>query len=526
MDSKPEGTEEVDADIIADLPGDGTEETEVEKKQRLAKEKKEALKEWGGTASFGRLLSLATWTDLLILVLGILGAIASGAGQPMMCLMFGDLIDGLGATMFTNFDMAAMSNMTAAEQTAAIEALTAEAQAVMLQNVGETAINFILIGCGVCVAASLQGWGFAYFADSQVKKMRPLYFDLMLHRDVGWFDTHSPGALPGEMMADLEALHEAFGTKLGVSVMSFSGLVIGLTVGFILSWQIALLMLATLPLMAGGAVIMSSAVLDFVQEAQGPYEKAATLADEMLFAIRTVVAFGGEAREIRRYSAAVESASRGGLRNRIKTGVGMGYIWFVYFAAMALAFWFASKLMYDGQEDLTSGKVMAAFTCVLTVGFMVGNIAPGFANIAVAKASMARFFYLVNHESTIQKRLRDDREVIGPIETLQLDEVHFAYPARPDIKVLHGLSLTIQKGQKVAVVGESGSGKSTIMALLERFYDPLEGAVRVNGKDLRNINIQSYRKQIGYVGQEPVLFATSVRENILQGSSMQFVGRY
>jgi len=100
---------------------------------------------------------------------------------------------------------------------------------------------------------------------------------------------------------------------------------------------------------------------------------------------------------------------------------------------------------------------------------------------------------------------------------LSLEDVHFAYPARPEMKILHGLSLTIKKGQKVAVVGASGSGKSTIMALLERFYDPQQGAVKINGEDLRNLNIESYRKQIGYVGQEPVLFATSVRANILQG---------
>ncbi|CAE7517987.1 ABCB5 [Symbiodinium sp. CCMP2592] len=432
---------------------------------------------------------------------------------------FGDLIDGLGSTMFAEFDTTAFVNMSAADQASMMEAMSQQANELMLESVGDTAIKFILIGCGVCAAASLQGFSFAYFVDSQVKKMRPMYFDAMLHQDVGWFDTHSPGALAGEMTADLEAFHEAFGTKLGVSIMSSSGLITGLAVGFFLSWEIPLLMLATLPLMSAGAFIMGQAVLDAVQEVQGPYEKAAALADEMLFAIRTVVAFGGEAREIRRYSDAVSSASKGGLRNRIKMGFGMGYIWFVYFAAMALAFWFAMTLMTGGKEGLTSGRVMAAFTCVLTSGFMIGNIAPGFANIAAAKVSMARFFCLVNRESTIQKRVRDDREVIGPIETLQLEDVHFAYPARPEITVLHGLSLTIQKGKKVAVVGESGSGKSTIMALLERFYDPSEGKVLVNEKDLRTINIQSYRKQIGYVGQEPVLFATSVRENILQGSS-------
>ncbi|CAE7372180.1 ABCB1 [Symbiodinium necroappetens] len=519
MASKLEGAGPDEADVIADLPAEEKEETEAQKTQRKAKERKEGLKEWGGSASVAKLLSLATWTDFLILAIGFLGAVAHGAGQPFYKSRFGDLIDGLGSTMFAEFDTTSFMNMSAADQASMMEAMSQQANELMLESVGDTAIKFILIGCGVCAAATLQGFSFAYFVDNQVKKMRPMYFDAMLHQDVGWFDTHSPGALAGEMTADLEAFHEAFGTKLGVSIMSSSGLITGLAVGFFLSWEIALLMLATLPLMSAGAFLMGQAVLDAVQEVQGPYEKAAALADEMLFAIRTVVAFGGEAREIRRYSDAVSSASKGGLRNRIKMGLGMGYIWFVYFAAMALAFWFAMTLMTGGKEDLTSGRVMAAFTCVLTSGFMIGNIAPGFANIAAAKVSMARFFYLVNRESTIQKRVRDDREVIGPIETLQLEDVHFAYPARPEITVLHGLSLTIQKGKKVAVVGESGSGKSTIMALLERFYDPSEGKVLVNGKDLRSINVQSYRKQIGYVGQEPVLFATSVRENILQGSS-------
>lgn len=264
---------------------------------------------------------------------------------------------------------------------------------------------------------------------------------------------------------------------------------------------------------------MATAVEDALKEVQGPYEKAAALADEVLFAIRTVVAFGGEARELKRYGAATDLAKRGGLKNRIKMGMGMGYVWLVYFAAMALAFWFAMKLMYDGNEDLTSGKVMSAFFCVLTVGFMVGNIGPGFAGIGAAQTSMARFFYVVKHDSEIQRRQVDDRLKIDRVDTLQLQNVHFAYPARPDIKVLQGVSLTIQKGQKVAFVGESGSGKSTIMALLERFYDPVEGAVLVNNTDLRKLNIQSYRKQIGYVGQEPVLFATSVRANIMQGST-------
>jgi len=502
----------VDIDAVADLEV-SPQESDKDKRKREAEEKDEVLKEWGGKASLGKLLSLTTCKEKLVLALGFLGACAHGAGQPVLCLMWGDLIDGLGASISGDFEIENFANYTPSQ----IQALHDQMADQMLENVGIIAVKFIVIGCCVCVAAALQGFAFPWFVDSQLAKMRPLYFDAMLHRDVGWFDTHSPGALPGEMSSDLETFAEGFGSKLGVSAMAFAGLCVGLSVGFALSWEIALLMLVTLPLMAVGAVVMSSAVLDARREVQGPYEKAAALADEVLFAIRTVVAFGGEAYELGRYANAVDVAKRGGLKNRIKTGVGMGYIWLIYFCSMALAFWFAMTLMYNGKEDLSAGKVLSAFMCILTVGFMIGKIGPGFAGVAAAQASMARFFFLVRNESTIQKRTCDDRKPAGQIETMAFENVHFAYPARPEMKVLNGVSLTIQKGQKVAVVGESGSGKSTIMALLERFYDPLEGAVLINGEDLRTLNIESYRKQIGYVGQEPVLFATSVRENILQG---------
>ena len=110
------------------------------------------------------------------------------------------------------------------------------------------------------------------------------------------------------------------------------------------------------------------------------------------------------------------------------------------------------------------------------------------------------------------------RQELSSIENFAFDQVHFHYPARPSVKILNGVSLTIQRGQKVAFVGESGSGKSTIMALLERFYDPSSGMVSVDGQDMRKFKISSLRRCIGYVGQEPVLFSQSIRANIMQGN--------
>ena len=95
--------------------------------------------------------------------------------------------------------------------------------------------------------------------------------------------------------------------------------------------------------------------------------------------------------------------------------------------------------------------------------------------------------------------------------------VDFAYPARPDVRILKNFCLTIKAGKSTALVGQSGSGKSTIIGLIERFYDPLKGSVRIKGTDIRNFNLKSLRKHIALVGQEPTLFAGSIRDNILYG---------
>eukprot|EP00928_Gymnodinium_smaydae_P033185 TRINITY_DN23836_c0_g1_i1.p1 TRINITY_DN23836_c0_g1~~TRINITY_DN23836_c0_g1_i1.p1 ORF type:complete len:1336 (+),score=227.56 TRINITY_DN23836_c0_g1_i1:98-4009(+) len=483
-------------------------ETEKEKKAREAFERKEKLKEFGGSASIFKLLSLASPAELLLLFVGVLAASAHGVGQPVMCLMFGDLIDATQAPVSPEM----IANMSPAQMAALQEAFQNE----FIDNIARIALKFTAIGAGVLVLASLQGFCFPQFVDLQMQKMRPLYFDAAIHRDVGWFDTHDAGALAAEMNDDLALFADGFGTKLGASFMALGCVVAGMVIGLYLSWQISLVMLATFPLIGIGAAAMGQAILDLQNETQGAYTTAARVADEVLFAVRTVVSFGAERRELQRYEKSVEIARKGGLKNRIKTGFGMGWIWLSYFASMALAFWYGMRLIYDGA-DLSVGRMMSAFFCVLTAGFTMGQIGPGFGGLYGARFAMARFFHMISNDSEIEKRQLDNRENISAIETMELQNVHFVYPARPTIKVLNGLSLSIGKGQKVAIVGESGSGKSTVMALLERFYDPTDGCVLVNGKDLKMFSVRSFRRCIGYVGQEPVLFATDVRSNIMQG---------
>lgn len=498
----------MDAETISEAPHV---ETDKEVAARLKEQEKKKLAEFGGAVPFSKLVSLASPAELAVFFLGVLAAAAHGLGQPLLCMMFGDLIDANAAPV-------AVGESFNASAFAEYELENPLASDAFIEEVSSIAIKFILIGVGVAVVGSVQGFAFSWFADRQVAKMRPLYFDALLHRDVGWFDTHDAASLPTVMGSNLDEYAEGLGTKFGVSVQSTSCLVGGLIFGFVLSWQIAAMMCICVPLLGLGAAIMGKSIMDMMLETQGAYSEAAKVVEEVMFAIRTVVAFGGEFREVGRYSAAVEEARRGGVRNRLKIGMGGGYIWMMYFWSLALAFWFGMMLVYNEWDtEISVGKMMSAFFCVLTAGFVMGQIPPGFAGYVKAKSVMAMFFHSLENDSEIQRRLKDERPDVGPISSLEFSNVTFSYPAQPEVTVLKGLSLSIQQGQKVAVVGESGSGKSTVMALLERFYDPTSGQVLVNGQDLKNFSVKSYRQQIGYVGQEPVVFATSVRENIMQG---------
>jgi ATP-binding cassette subfamily B (MDR/TAP) protein 1 len=485
-----------DVDALPDIKTEDEDEDPKAKEKREKEELKAKMAEFGKPIGMRKMCSFASSYELMWYAFGWLGAIAHGFGAPALCIIFGDMIDSMDSSK--------------------------QAGGLNMDKIEDLALQFALIGIGVIITSTFQGLGFGWFAEVQANKIRPLYFQAALHRDVGWFDTHDIGSFPAEMSQDIEDLQAGLGAMVGITIMSFSQLIFGYLLGFIKGWLLAIVIFVTTPFMAVGAAIMMSAMMDIQMETQGAYQQAAKVVEEVLFAIRTVVAFGGEHRELARFSVQVDKAKKGGIMNRVKVGAGMGYTWGFLFLSYAIAFFAGMMMRYHGIKDPVSGEVygigriLSVFFAVLTGGFSLGQMPTGLQHFSTAKVSGARIFWVIETVSEIQ-RIEDNRKDVGPIEDIVLKDVHFNYPARPEQKILVGLNLTIRKGQKIAVVGESGSGKSTVMALIERFYDPSSGAVLINGTDLREFSVKKFRRQIGYVGQEPVLFATTMRNNIMQG---------
>mmetsp|Transcript_113154 Transcript_113154/g.205802 ORF Transcript_113154/g.205802 Transcript_113154/m.205802 type:complete len:1316 (-) Transcript_113154:105-4052(-) len=447
--------------------------------------------------SLMKIFAFADASDMLLLSIGILGALAAGVCNPLVCILFGDVFEGVG-----NPDIDEM-----------------------LDVVNDMVRDMCWVGLGMGATSFMQAFGIRAFEDRVIKKVRVAYFDAVIHQDMGWHDMSEPSSLPARMSSNISTMSAAFGDKLGSAVMALAAIVSGYIMCFIQGWHLALVLTPFVPFLGAGSVFMGQVVQDQQSGSQGHYARASGMVEECLYSLRTVVAFGGEKRMLTDFSGAVEMVRKAGVRYQTKAGAGIGYLMMVLCFSYVAAFYAGMLFIYHEVERVegevwAAGKILGIFFVVMTGGFMAGQLQPGYAAWQNGRYAAKTVFETIENVPDVHRiNGPDDRTPVQSIDKIEFLNVKFSYPARPDVTVLTNLSLTIMKGQNVALVGESGCGKSTVVALLERFYDANGGEVRINGQDIKQVNITSFRSLIGYVGQEPVLFAGSVRENIVRGSA-------
>lgn len=294
-------------------------------------------------------------------------------------------------------------------------------------------------------------------------------------------------------------------------------MIIGLSFAFASSWKLSLVMLATIPCMGLGAALNAVVMLGGEFDEKKDVAESQLIASEAVQNIRTLRSCGAQAWVLRNYTA----ASIGPLARRrtmaIKQGISFGVSQGMLFPCYGLGFWYGTKLMID--DGLPYSNMLKAILCVIFAAWGMGEALGFMPDINEAKTAAHDVFELLDTPSRIDP-------ITAPVGAIQDDgdgsisfnNVHFAYPQRPDVPILQGLSFTVKKGQKVALVGPSGGGKSTVIALLERFYDPSQGSILIGGKhELAKMDVTWWRQQIGYVGQEPVMFDLTLADNVKYG---------
>jgi ATP-binding cassette subfamily B (MDR/TAP) protein 1 len=378
---------------------------------------------------------------------------------------------------------------------------------------------FLMLAIVQFMAYSIQGTLFAKCSERLIHRVRDQAFRTMLRQDIEFFDLdeNSAGALTSFLSTETTHVAGLSGVTLGTLLLVSTTLVSACTLALALGWKLALVCIATIPVLLACGFFRFWMLSQFQRRARSAYAGSASYASEAITAIRTVASLTREEDVLRQYRASLAAQQRASLRSILKSSLLYAASQSFMFLAFALCFWYGGTLI--AKREYNMFQFFVVFSSVIFGAQSAGTIfsfAPDMGKAAESARSLKALFDrkpLIDTWSTTGEALDS---VDGQIE---FRDVHFRYPTRPEQPVLRGLNLTVSPGQYIALVGPSGCGKSTTIALLERFYDPLGGGIFIDGKEISSLNVNSYRKHIALVSQEPTLYQGTIRENILLGAA-------
>jgi ABC transporter fused permease/ATP-binding protein len=371
------------------------------------------------------------------------------------------------------------------------------------------AVIFAVLGVSIASRYML----FSNAGERVVAKLRGDLFASLMSQEIAFYDSQKTGELTNRLSADTTVLQNTVSANISMALRNFVAVGGGMIFLFLTSPQLTALMLAIVPPVALGAVFYGRKVRKLSKDVQDALAKSSDVAEESLSGIRTVRSFAAEATELKRYRTAV-SGSLALAFHRIRlSATFIGAASFAVGIAGVVVFWFGARMVI--QRELTSGTLIVFLMYTVMVATSLGALSELWADFNRAAGAAERVFDLLERKPLITSGAG---RMLPQLEgRVSWENVDFAYPTRLDMPVLRGFDLTLKPGEVVALVGPSGAGKSTIASLLYRLYDPQKGRVLLDGVPLSELDQDWLRQQIGVVAQEPLLFSTTVAENIRYG---------
>ncbi|KAB8212046.1 P-loop containing nucleoside triphosphate hydrolase protein [Aspergillus parasiticus] len=430
----------------------------------------------------------APW--LCALLISVICAVVAGAAMPLVTIVFGAL-----AREFINGDENTPDNVRG--------------------RVQHLTLLLVYIAIGSFIATMISTLGLNAVGEHITCRLQRRYLSSVLQQNMAYFDIVGTGELTSRIDQDMKLIQTGISQRLGNIISGVSGFVVAIICAFIQNRRFASIMISQ-PIAMILLVGLMGFWLSVTQQRGLPHSiKLENLAQEVLNAMRSVIAYRSQERYARKYHDMLLLPAALDFRERLIFGVIVAGSFTILHWANGLGFWQADRLFRQGY--CTVSEALSILYATVVAGGMLCQALPYVVDVTKASQAANRVFSVIERVSPINP-MADTGRIYGPIRgEVCFDHVEFTYPSRPDRTILKDISFTVPAGHTVALVGPSGSGKSTVFGLLARLYHPISGGIMLDNEPIDQLNVSWLRSQIGYVSQDVTLFRASIHENISHG---------
>lgn len=376
-------------------------------------------------------------------------------------------------------------------------------------------LYFIYLAIGEFATIYVCTVGFIYTGEHIAGKIREQYLAAILRQNIAFFDKLGAGEITTRITADTNLVQDGISEKIALTLTAVATFVTAFIIGFIKYWKLTLILTSTVFAITAVMAVGSTFIIRYNKQSLASYALGGTVAEEVISSIRNATAFSTQDKLARQYDAHLTEAEKWGLKLKVVLAIMISAMMGIMYLNYGLAFWMGSIYIVDGQTSLSS--VLTITLAIMIGAFSLGNVAPNAQAFTTSIAAAAKIFSTIDRDSPLNP-MNDEGEKLKHVEgTVELRNIKMIYPSRAEVVVMQDVNLQVPAGKTTALVGASGSGKSTIVGLVERFYDPVGGEVYLDGHPVSKLNLRWLRQQISLVSQEPTLFSTTIFGNIQHG---------
>lgn len=383
----------------------------------------------------------------------------------------------------------------------------------LLRDRNVIAFLLILILAFQSIFSFLRVFFFSRVSELGIADIRKALYQKLVTMPIPFYDSRRTGELMSRLTADVSLLQDTFSITLAEFFRQIFIFVIGLSILFWETPKLTFFMLGTIPILVVSALFFGKYIRQMSKKTQDELAKANTIVEETLQAIHVVKAFTNETFESERYRHTLDKVVNTALKTASFRGLFVSFIILAIFGGIVGVFWYGAGLV--AANEISIGDLTAFVIYTMFIGGSIGGLGDIYSQLQRAIGASERVKEILDKESEFDLMI-----VQPPLHfkgNIAFENVHFTYPTRQDIEVLKGVNIEIQTGEKIALVGHSGAGKSTLFQLLMRFYTLDEGNIKVDGKNIQEYPLLSYRDNISIVPQEVILFGGTIKENIAYG---------